>query len=351
MSLQFSLARSRSILHPSGEQLRTPLLIPSFSSKGFPTAKDGTSEVRKIFEIASQYISDCLLVSAYDIRHKHLPSPSRFKARPRIVFLDSGGYETGANEDLSWVYRFNHKHKAWTEKKFRSVLNEWPDALSAVVVNFDAGTAGKSVKNQIAAAQRLLFGYNQFLRCFLMKPTKSCGGALGKTLQTISGCVNELAAFDIIGVTEKELGSTTLERMACIARLRKTLDEAKPQGAPPIHVFGCLDPISVVLYFLSGAEIFDGLTWLRFGYLNGYCLYTADYGNIRHSLETDPDFKQVKMIADNLGFLQELQIRLKSLPDLGTVEDLVRLWSGNRPGIDRAFFERAMDRLKSELGA
>jgi hypothetical protein len=34
------------------------------------------------------------------------------------------------------------------------------------------------------------------------------------------------------------------------------LDEAGVKS--PIHVFGALDPLTVCLYFVAGAEVFDG---------------------------------------------------------------------------------------------
>ncbi len=49
--------------------------------------------------------------------------------------------------------------------------------------------------------------------------------------------------------------------MQNIAKLRKALDKAGLNI--PLHVFGSLDTVTTPLYFLAGADIFDGLTWLR----------------------------------------------------------------------------------------
>jgi len=74
----------------------------------------------------------------------------------------------------------------------------------------------------------------------------------------------------------------------------------------PIHIFGSLDPITSVLYFLSGAEVFDGLTWLRYGYDSGTSNYLTDRGALRIGIDRRDDFLIAKTMQDNLGYLIEL---------------------------------------------
>ena len=76
------LAGRRSIKLNGVETERTPLLVPSFSSKGFP-------EVADIIKMAEEFIEGPMLVSAYDLHYKHIRGP--FVA-PSLLFLDSGGY-------------------------------------------------------------------------------------------------------------------------------------------------------------------------------------------------------------------------------------------------------------------
>ena len=47
---------------------RTPLLLPSFSSKGFP-------EVASIIEYCSELIDNVVLVSAYDLHYQKIRPP------------------------------------------------------------------------------------------------------------------------------------------------------------------------------------------------------------------------------------------------------------------------------------
>ncbi|MBD3561850.1 hypothetical protein H6S82_23825, partial [Planktothrix sp. FACHB-1355] len=82
---------------------------------------------------------------------------------------------------------------------------------------------------------------------------------------------HNLASFSILGITEKELGETLLERCQNLLRIRAALQEQGLQT--PIHIFGCLEPLTVISYFLCGADIFDGLSWLRFAFVDGLATY------------------------------------------------------------------------------
>ena len=59
------LAKRRIIRLGNFTELKTPILLPSFSSKGFP-------KVQKIIKACEEYITDEILVSAYDISYGNL---------------------------------------------------------------------------------------------------------------------------------------------------------------------------------------------------------------------------------------------------------------------------------------
>src|SRR4051812_2740879 len=69
----------------------TPILVPSFSSKGFPDIAD-------LVVSASEIITDTCLVSAYDVHYKQIETDVSFA---EFVFLDSGGYESSKDFELS----------------------------------------------------------------------------------------------------------------------------------------------------------------------------------------------------------------------------------------------------------
>src|SRR5258706_4513248 len=85
------LAAHRKVRFGGEDVIRTPLVVPSFSSKGFP-------EVIKILETLEEKITECVLVSAYDCHYQKVPRNIQF---PEFVFLDSGGYECSVDTELS----------------------------------------------------------------------------------------------------------------------------------------------------------------------------------------------------------------------------------------------------------
>ena len=79
----------------------------------------------------------------------------------------------------------------------------------------------------------------------------------------------------MIGVTEDEIGESMAERLTFLTELRNALEQAGL--ATPIHVFGGLDPLMTPLYFWAGADVFDGLSWLRYAYGDGQSLYAKGF--------------------------------------------------------------------------
>src|SRR5207253_10125437 len=75
---------------------------------------------------------------------------------------------------------------------------------------------------------------------------------------------DRLEALEIVGIAEKELGNSVVKRLKTVVELRDILDDAGVSA--PLHIFGGLDPLFTPLYFAAGAEIFDGLAWLRYAF-------------------------------------------------------------------------------------
>jgi hypothetical protein len=88
------------------------------------------------------------------------------------------------------------------------------------------------------------------------------------------------------------------------------LDDAHIEA--PIHVFGSLDPISSCLYFLAGAEIFDGLTWLRYTYMNGMAVYNQNYGALNVGIDERETMVRGVALMNNLVELRRLQGEMRA---------------------------------------
>jgi hypothetical protein len=298
------LARSSRLKHPSGSIVRTPLLVPSFSSKGFGHGPGGGSGVGHIWTIAQEFLTDCMLLSAYDLLRQNIEMPQ--SAVTELVIVDSGGYETSPTHDLSTVYLDPVEDVDWPEESVISVYDAWPAHVPAILVSHDHHKVRRSLVAQVEAATQLFARYPSQLHCFLIKPETHDQRYV--QVDKVRAAAHSLGNFAIIGATEKELGSSVLKRMESIAAIRLALDDA--EIAVPIHVFGSLDPLTTILYFISGAEIFDGLTWLRFGFHGNVAVYSQNFGTLLVGIDRRDDHVKATMMRHNLSYLIDLRNRM-----------------------------------------
>ena len=76
-------------------------------------------------------------------------------------------------------------------------------------------------------------------------------------------------SFEIIGFPEREIGSNIIQSCKFIKTLRNKMDD---MGIfKPIHIFGCSDPKSIILLIMAGADIFDGLGWIKYAFDRDIC--------------------------------------------------------------------------------
>jgi len=164
-------------------------------------------------------------------------------------------------------------------------------------------------QQQIADAKTLFSKYPNFASNFLIKPETEDQKYI--QIDNVINCIRNLTSFTIIGVTEKELGKSILERMKRIRLIRESLD--KIGVSSPIHIFGSLDPITSILYFLAGAEIFDGLTWLKYSYFNNAAIYNSNFGVLNSELGINVSDSRVKSLAitKNIYYLEQIKYVMK----------------------------------------
>jgi hypothetical protein len=321
------LAKRRHLtLH--GEQIeRTPLLVPSFSSKGFP-------EVNKIVEFSSELITDVVLVSAYDLHHQLVTAPLTF---PSLIFLDSGGYEASKDKDLSDIGDGDHSPKEWTREMHEAQLAVWKSPIPSVLISFDSPNEKLSLDEQIQRAKSMAPSQTGFLREILLKPEKP--SQIRLHMKDIIARIHALAVFDIIGVTEKEVGNSLIDRMKNIAILRKALTKAGLET--PIHVFGSLDTITTPLYFLAGADIFDGLTWLRYAYHEGNTIYKQNFGALKFGPSVNADLVNLRCWNSNYYYMKDMESEMR------------RFLNGNDFGVfqfNSEVFRKSLQTVMEELG-
>ncbi len=78
----------------------------------------------------------------------------------------------------------------------------------------------------------------------------------------------------------------------------------------PIHIFGCLDPISIWLFYLCGADVFDGLFWLRFAFHNNIPIYRSTWAILTGNAELIDLELHLVVLIHNLQVLQQQRLHM-----------------------------------------
>lgn len=320
-----TFAKRRQINFPDGAVFRTPILLPSFSSKGFP-------DVGQIFKASEEYISDEILVSAYDVGHGFLKGPFDFAS---MIFLDSGGYEASKDTDMSETYENNYVANTWTREQHQSVLDGWHSNSPTVFVTYDNQGQRSTISKQLEDGQALRIPEGG-IKNFLIKPESPTGTRLD--MKSVLSSVKHMDAFPIIGVTEKEIGNSLLSRMINIAKIRRALDKLEMNSV--IHVFGSLDTLSTYLFFLAGADVFDGLTWLRYAFYDGDTIYRHNYGALALPIKTNSDIVEGRCWSNNYQYMVQMQLNMGKYINDGDFRHF---------GKHSALIESAFKTMNSEL--
>jgi hypothetical protein len=325
------LARRSILTHAGIGEIELPLLVPAFSSKGFGFESFGRGRKKRDYsEIAYELAdfgrrpSSSILVSGYDLHFGHFDAPELPAKRPethlrntRLVFLDSGGYELVDDFDSTEIKTYLYTPKeGYGRREYEDVLKRLTalkEPMPLVITNFDSEAKGKALDIQINEARSLFHKFPTCISDFILKPWSRNGKEVNPANMSDTDFTN-LRGFDIIGVTEKELGKNIIDRIEKICMLRQRLDRGKVTS--PIHVWGGLDPILTPLYFFAGAEIFDGISWLRYAFRNGMAMHRESYAVVSEiGVTASRHLTHAYASLDNLTFLDNLTIALQQWVD------------------------------------
>jgi hypothetical protein len=305
------LARRTTLRHPLGGTIETPLLIPSFTSKGFPFFRDSkalVSVTTKAIELLGPQPSlDWFLISAYDLHHGHFRNPERFFGGKRLVIVDSGGYELLEDFDSTEPRSNTHVPKAFSRSDYSNVLDGLASDVPFMISNYDWAKRGSPLKSQVRQARRLFETRPASIHSFIAKPPKK-GDPID--VEELISLLDEMQSFHVLGLTEKDLGDNLVDRLRCVGQIRHAMDRKKL--FIPIHIWGGLDPVITPLYFFAGAELFDGVSWLRYAYLDGTACYRDACSVLSYGLATPMEHARALALGANLIFLRTLRANLQS---------------------------------------
>lgn len=229
-------------IETSTKALSTPYFFPSISS---------VRTNYKIIEYLNMFqksIYSGFLISAYDIFNDAdsdnlIESISRMTDGKIFTMLDNGNYESYWKND-----------KGWGINNFESVLSKInvDFSFSFDVFYEEEKSLDENVKNTIrntaitASFQRLGTTIP-----IIHSPLEKLPSAISEVVKGINP--------EIVGIAERELGPSLIQRAENLLKIRKRLDDTR--SGIPIHLLGSGNPASILVYSLCGADIFDALEW------------------------------------------------------------------------------------------
>lgn len=232
----------------NGKRWITPTYFPSVSSQGVRYSVDS------YVDLLVEHQFPFLLVSSYDLDRELMSNDlvkkiNKFSDNGNILFVDSGMYESTWKRDPNWLF------------------DNYRETISVVKCDLYSSFDIFPGSNE---------GYSNFMKRTIRAIRKSRAlesrGELvpivhGENPQELFKAVKKvLRAFDfelrIISVPERETGQDIIERARLLRRIRKLLDQQDQDTI--LHLLGCGDPISLVLFIYCGVDSFDSLDWLKF---------------------------------------------------------------------------------------
>lgn len=278
----------------------TPLLVPAFSSAA-------TGNIGEVHEQLKEQILTASLISAYDLHYKIIKSNKIWWSE--VVFIDSGAYEKDQLAPLK-------SSKDWSLQQYQGVVDRLlPPKTKIVLISYDKYS---SIQNQIRSARKFFERYENQSIDFLCKPPKKSSGFID--IIDLTRNVADLEYFDILGVTEKELGNSVLNRCKNLLTIRRALDAAGLQT--PIHVFGCIDILGTLAYFLCGADIFDGLAWLKYSFQDDKAVYVNNHTILSGSWARPDSTVWATVYVLNLRKIDKLMRQMQHFARTNDIDDL-----------------------------
>jgi queuine/archaeosine tRNA-ribosyltransferase len=236
---------SRSFLiETSGKSFETPFFIPAISSI------KANWEYFEYLDLIEMVGYPAFLLSAYDIckleeneKETLMKRLSNFAEKRNSVFLDNGNYES---------YWYNDK--TWTLNKLRTILDRThPDFCFSFDVFWDKQKGFEKHYKETITSIAKTAGMQK------TGSTIALIHAIPEIFPKVTRRIVDYLNPEIIAIPERELGFGIFERSQTISKIRVELEKTKK--LIPIHILGTGNPISILIYTLCGADMYDAIDW------------------------------------------------------------------------------------------
>ena len=286
--------------------LLTPAYFPAVSSYGVKYS------FQTLVRLLIAYSYPRILISAYDFHladnmvKKALSEEIRsYFEKGCFVFADSGIYESYWKANASWSFELYKTAVREMDFDFYSSFDVLPTTK-------DVGGFAKETADRILASRRLSDkpGFMPILH----------GIRPDLLVSLTSSFVREHPSLStFIAIPERDCGDSLVEKAQTIIKIRKILDGDDDSNHHRIlHILGCGNPISLLLYSYCGASTFDSLDWVKQA-IDPQRLTINDFSHLELTgcqcpvcASTKRDYTE-KVLLHNLLFYQNHMLQIQTL--------------------------------------
>lgn len=287
-------------LEINNKKIVTPTYFPSISSAATRL------QLSSLIQICVDNNYPRLLVSAYDLDHldsKKLESVSKTLSnfcKKNILFLDSGTFES------YWLY-----DKEWTFAKYQNLVKNF---TSDFFTSFDVMPSLENDDDEIYQTMKKYSVESSALEKNNHCITIGHGNSPDQVCNVVSKIIKE-NSIKMLAIPERDCGKTLHDKISTIKKIRNILDITDPSCI--LHILGCGNPLTITLFSMAGADMFDSVDWsrwaiegksLKFNDLNHLDLLDCDC-RVCGLTELDPT---VKALLHNLMFYQEYLLEFRT---------------------------------------
>lgn len=289
-----------------GKELSTPTYFPAISSYGIKFS------FRDLLYLLKAHRFPRVLISAYDLHHmrdnerRNVLRLIKSYRKKGFVFLDSGLFESSWKRDDSWSVSSYKTILSWAEF----------DVYSSFDIYKDDKKSHQEFKNETFSS---VLESSVFLNDVLFFPIlhESSPTLLLKLVEEF--VENHPDMCSSIAVAERDIGKGIQERAETIVELRRILNGNDHRNL--LHILGCGNPLSMLVYSYCGADTFDSLDWLKF-VINTENFSINDFShlellNCKCRICTESPYKNTeylqRALLHNLLFYQNFIMQLQSL--------------------------------------
>ncbi len=231
-------------IETSGKSLKTPFFVPAISSI------KADWEIFGYVDLIEKVGYPGFLISAYDIfklekKEKKILMKvlSNYTDKRVFVFLDNGNYEA-----------YWYKNNTWSLNKLKTVLARvYPDFCFSFDIFWDGDrSVKKHVKETITSIAKTAG----------MQKTGSTIALIHSNPELFPKVTRKIVDYinpEIVAIPERELGFSVFQKSQTVKKIRDELDRTKKPI--PIHILGTGNPISILIFTLCGADMYDALDW------------------------------------------------------------------------------------------